>query len=197
MRFLANIVVLFCCIVSANAQVKSGVLKGDLEIGEQTELIYEVNVFSNSLQVNAKPFRKIIPALRFSEDRTYENPDSIEIEIIKEFKQRTQTKAGETNWKGSYTITVWDTGYFVIPPFEAKSGDSSIQFSPILIHVTAPKEIKGKELYESELHNLVIRDYYDDLLFLYDFKTINNIGIVYDESKNTNFLEKVPQKYIK
>ena len=56
---------------------------------------------------------------------------------------------------------------------------------------------KGKELYESELHNLVIRDYYDDLLFLYDFKTINNIGIVYDESKNTNFLEKVPQKYIK
>ena len=56
---------------------------------------------------------------------------------------------------------------------------------------------KGKELYESELHNLVIRNYYDNLLFLYDFNTINNIGIVYDESKYTNFLEKVPQKYIK
>jgi hypothetical protein len=56
---------------------------------------------------------------------------------------------------------------------------------------------KGKELYESELHNLVIRNYYDNLLFLYDFNTINNIGIVYDESKYTNFLEKVPEKYIK
>lgn len=142
------IFVLFCCIVSANAQVKSGVQKGDLKIGEQTELIYEVNVFSKSLKVDAKPFKKIIPALRFSAERSYENPDSIEIEIIQEFKQRTQTKAGETNWKGSYTITVWDTGYFVIPPFEAKSGDSSIQFSPILIHVTAPTEIQGKELYD-------------------------------------------------
>ena len=56
---------------------------------------------------------------------------------------------------------------------------------------------KGIDLYESEIHNLVIKNYYDDVLFLYDFKTINNIGIVYDESKYTNFLEKVPEKYIK
>jgi hypothetical protein len=56
---------------------------------------------------------------------------------------------------------------------------------------------KGLDLYESEIHNLVIKNYYDDVLFLYDFKTVNNIGIVYDESKNTNFLEKVPEKYIK
>jgi len=55
----------------------------------------------------------------------------------------------------------------------------------------------GEELYKSEIHNLLIRKYYDDILFLYDFKTINNLNIVYDESKNNNFLEKVPEKYIK
>jgi hypothetical protein len=56
---------------------------------------------------------------------------------------------------------------------------------------------KGKELYHSEIHNLLIRYFYDDILCYYDFKTINNLGIVYDESKNTNFLEKVPSEYVK
>ena len=28
------------------------------------------------------------------------------------------------------------------------------------------------------------------------FKTVNNLGIVYDESKNSNFLEKVPKEFI-
>ena len=31
----------------------------------------------------------------------------------------------------------------------------------------------------------------------FDFKNVNNLGIVYDESKHTNFLEKVPKEYIK
>ena len=56
---------------------------------------------------------------------------------------------------------------------------------------------KGKELYHSEIHNLLIRNFYDDILCYYDFKTLNNLGIVYDESKYTNFLEKVPIEYIK
>ena len=35
------------------------------------------------------------------------------------------------------------------------------------------------------------------ILCLYDFNTVNNLGIVYDESKNTNFLEKVPKEFVK
>ena len=56
---------------------------------------------------------------------------------------------------------------------------------------------KGKILYESETHNLLLHKFYDDVLCYYDFKTINNLGIIYDESKNTNFLEKVPTEYVK
>ena len=56
---------------------------------------------------------------------------------------------------------------------------------------------KGKILYESEIHNLLIHKFYDDVLCYYDFKTINNLGIIYDESKNTNFLERVPIEYVK
>ena len=54
-----------------------------------------------------------------------------------------------------------------------------------------------KELYESEIHNLPIRKYYKDILFYYNFEFINNLGIIYDESANNNFLEKVPNEYIK
>jgi hypothetical protein len=56
---------------------------------------------------------------------------------------------------------------------------------------------KGEDLYNTEIHNLLTRKYYDDILFLYDFKTVNNLNIIYDESKNTNFLEKVPTEYVK
>jgi len=55
----------------------------------------------------------------------------------------------------------------------------------------------AKDLYHSELTNLVEKYYYEDLICLYDFETINNQQIVFDESKNCNFLEKVPIQYIK
>lgn len=54
-----------------------------------------------------------------------------------------------------------------------------------------------KQLYETEPEYILVKPYYEDILCLYNFKTINNLGIVYDESKNSNFLEKVPKKYIK
>jgi len=53
-----------------------------------------------------------------------------------------------------------------------------------------------KELHESKNEKLVSKDYYDDILCLYDFQTTNNIGIIYDESKNTNFLERVPSEFV-
>lgn len=148
MKYIVSSIFLCCCVILTHAQLKSGVKKGDLQIGEQTELIYEIKTYSKPIDIQFIPFKKTIPALRFTEESTYENPDSIEIEVITDFKEKYAEKKGENTWIGSYTITVWDTGYFVIPPFEAKSADSLVQFSPILIHVTAPKEIQGKELYD-------------------------------------------------
>jgi hypothetical protein len=55
----------------------------------------------------------------------------------------------------------------------------------------------AKEIYDIDTNNLVRVNHYKDILCYYDFKTINNLGIVYDESINSNFLEKVPIQYIK
>ncbi len=51
-------------------------------------------------------------------------------------------------------------------------------------------------LIPNEIHLLPLKKCYDDILCYYDFKTINNLGIVYDESRNLNFLEKVPPNFV-
>lgn len=64
-----------------------------------------------------------------------------------------------------------------------------------IINNSANIEI-AKDLYGSETHTIVRKTYYDKILCLYNFESINNIGVVYDESKNFNFLEKVPTQFI-
>jgi hypothetical protein len=67
-------------------------------------------------------------------------------------------------------------------------------FFSILKNVTDIEKIR--DLHETKNGDLINKNYYNDILCLYDFQTINNIGIVYDESKNTNFLEKVPSEFV-
>lgn len=54
----------------------------------------------------------------------------------------------------------------------------------------------SRELYTTNLSELINKKYYKDVICLYDFKSINNLGIVYDESRYSNFLEKVPSHLI-
>jgi len=66
-----------------------------------------------------------------------------------------------------------------------------------LSFITKTSNIKdSKSIYEKETDVILKNRFYDDIVCLYDFQTINNLGIVYDESKNANFLEKVPKEYI-
>lgn len=53
-----------------------------------------------------------------------------------------------------------------------------------------------KFIHSSKNEKLINKQNYNNILCLYDFKTINNIGKVYDESSNTNFLEKVPKEFV-
>ena len=68
------------------------------------------------------------------------------------------------------------------------------EFFSILKNETDIEKIK--DIHESKNEKLVTKDYYNNILCLYDFQTINNIGIIYDESKNTNFLERVPSEFV-
>ena len=54
----------------------------------------------------------------------------------------------------------------------------------------------AKKIYKTEIYKLIENSYYKNLLCMYDFSLTNNLGIVYDESKNSNFLEKVPKDFV-
>jgi hypothetical protein len=68
------------------------------------------------------------------------------------------------------------------------------EFFSIIKDISDIDEVKC--IHNSKNEKLINKSYYHNILCLYDFKTINNIGIVYDESKNTNFLEKVPSEFV-
>lgn len=52
------------------------------------------------------------------------------------------------------------------------------------------------KLVNIEFYDLPIKSYYNDILCLYDFKMINNDGIIFDNSKYSHFLELVPKEFI-
>jgi hypothetical protein len=82
-------------------------------------------------------------------------------------------------------------GYYLTKEFQ---NEVDYEFFSILKN---EREIgKVKELHESKNEKLISMDFYDNILCLYNFKTINNIGIVYDDSKYTNFLERVPSEFL-
>ncbi len=64
----------------------------------------------------------------------------------------------------------------------------------IIKNVSDIEEVKV--IQNSKNEKLINNKNYNNILCLYNFETINNIGVVYDESKNTNFLEKVPVEFV-
>ena len=70
-----------------------------------------------------------------------------------------------------------------------------IKHLSIVINISNIENIN--ELYYLDVSEIHKTKSYNDIICYYDFKNINNLGIVYDESKNTNFLEKVPKEFIK
>lgn len=73
-------------------------------------------------------------------------------------------------------------------------GEVEIDYFSLINNIS---DIKiAKNLYNTNTSEILNKDYYDNIMCLYDFKSINNLGIVYDESKHTNFMEKVPNELI-
>ncbi|MGV3631999.1 MAG: hypothetical protein ACO1O6_12385 [Bacteroidota bacterium] len=147
MRFVLLSILFFVCF-SLLAQNSAYVKKGELQIGEQTELVYEFPFEGDASQVKFQPFNKIIPCLRRSQTSTVSSGDAVELEIIGEFKDTVLSKKGYKMWRGTYKITVWDTGYLVIPPASIIYRDSISDFVPVLLTVNMPKLEDGKDIYD-------------------------------------------------
>lgn len=53
-----------------------------------------------------------------------------------------------------------------------------------------------KDTIMTSVEKMLNKTHYEDILFLFDFKYKNNFNIILDESKNTNFMEKLPLEFL-
>lgn len=54
----------------------------------------------------------------------------------------------------------------------------------------------SKKVFETDVDKLIELEEYDDIVFHYDFNIENNQGIILDNSKNTYFVEQIPDSYL-
>lgn len=58
-------------------------------------------------------------------------------EITKGFHDTVvQTQNNKYEWVGKYTVTMWDTGYFMFPPASLRYRDSTFEIPPKLVYVS-------------------------------------------------------------
>ena len=54
-----------------------------------------------------------------------------------------------------------------------------------------------KKIYETNVSDLNKLEEYKNIIFNYEFDTINNQGIIFDNSSNSYFVERIPKDFIK
>lgn len=55
----------------------------------------------------------------------------------------------------------------------------------------------SNRIYDTKTEDLIKLQEYEKIVFNYDFNIINNQGIIYDNSKNNYFVEKIPSEFIR
>ncbi|MFN5417903.1 MAG: hypothetical protein ACK5B9_12665 [Flavobacteriia bacterium] len=147
---MKNYLVLIALFLSGilSAQTNAYLKKGELQIGEQTELVYEFMFDKKEKQPSFQAFSKIIPCNKRLGNSFINTGDPIELEIIGAFKDTIIEKKGFNLWRGTYQITVWDSGQVVIPECRIVFKDSTYNFYPLLLNVSMPKTENGKDIYD-------------------------------------------------
>jgi hypothetical protein len=104
-------------------------------------------------------------------------------------------KEGEMGFQGNLSTDLDETGLFIGTANHYTTNNNhkfycemEIDFFNIILNSNNIDD--AKDSYQSKTFDLITKTYYNKLLCHYNFKRINNLGIVYDESKNTNFLER-------
>jgi hypothetical protein len=123
------IIVFFVSWVNVSfSQMKAYVLRNPLKIGEQTELIYEINGEGN------------IPSITFpSKEKEIKCEDGIHsLEIIGSFHDTLIKNQNKWTWKGTYVVTAWDSNRFIIPSLSISYNKKVATFNQVVLNVTFP-----------------------------------------------------------
>lgn len=142
---------ILCIFASSLASFSQGVARlgsVELQIGEQTELIFTFPIEKDKKTPKLLFPNKKIVAYRSENQGNLLKKDSVHAEIIQSFRDTILNDHNQYYWAGEYIITFWDTGYFVIPPTQITWKDSVFDLNPILVHVIMPKVEPQKDIFD-------------------------------------------------
>ncbi len=118
-------------------QLKSYALRNSLEIGEQTELIYEIKgngVEQPKISFPAKTGKILCENKRLS------------LEIIGVFNDTFIQQQNSWTWRGTYVVTAWDSNQYIVPTFSISLNQKVQTFDKIVLNFTFPKVDKNAEI---------------------------------------------------
>lgn len=147
-RFAIHIVFLFVSIGVFSQSLKTELNKESILIGEP----FTISLFVSSIY----PFDSVFYASKrsvFIAKSADENTDvalniEYELELLKPFEDTQFVQDNRYFWKGSYTLTGWDSAFVVLPPERIVINDSTFYFPAAMIQVISPIADPTRDIYD-------------------------------------------------
>jgi hypothetical protein len=126
-------------------ELSADVSKRDMRIGEPVTLTYKVKTDQNDTIVFFETYDEI--PMRISNGGSISEKGS-SAEILGLFKDTTVLTQGGSLWKGTYTVTIWDSGTFIIPGPKININDSTFRFDDLRIYCDYSSKKQGVDIYD-------------------------------------------------
>ena len=133
---------------STSAQECETVLEDSkIMVGEQIMLTYHIRLPKNG-KVEFTPQQANIFAKKFVPNSVLESKATTELEIMEPFSDTVLMIRGNKEWFGTYTITAWDTGAFIIPSTTFSLNGKMYNLPAARLRVDMVSAKKGQGIYD-------------------------------------------------
>lgn len=153
MKYLSSIALLILQTISFSQE--SSLSTNKIQIGEEVVLTYRITLATEAAFRHI-PFGTTVPAKKKSASGTLAQETSTSIEQLKSFNDTVLLKGKTKEWIGTYQLTAWDEGSFVIEGAKIQVGDSMILFPAVTLTAQLVATKKDLDLYD-------IREQFADL----------------------------------
>ena len=117
-----------------------------LSIGQPVIISYSIRTNSAD-SIVFHPSKQTIKGRAISTSGTLDK-EEVDFEIIREFSDSTVLNNNEQIWIGKYTITVWDSGAYIIPGPRVYINDSVYEFDNLALACYLTDPIDGIDIYD-------------------------------------------------
>jgi hypothetical protein len=146
-----RIILIFCCLLSGIASFsqdgKTSLSRNSILVGESITLTYSLEIGKNA-KVQFNPEHSIIPSHRKAKNGTLTTEISSDVEVLGAFKDSLVKNKNNSTWIGTYQITAWDSGSFVLAATNIVIDDSTYTFPTVVLHVDLVKSVQGQDIYD-------------------------------------------------